>query len=351
MIRLAEDTIDKQDIDALCEWLQGMPRLTKGELTWKFEKKFAEYIGRKYAVFVNSGSSANLLALECANIDKNIALPRICWATDYAPLKQLGYTVTLIDCLPDYTVDPVAVIKSGVKSVLAINALGFLPDYELLERFGIQIVEDSCECIGSQRFNKKTGQFGEVSTFSFYYGHHMTTIEGGMICTDDNIAYEKMLRKRSHGWNRDVPGWKPTNFNDNFTFHELGYNLRSTDLQAFLGLRQLDKIDNINLKRFENYELYCKLLNEKEEKYIVSNFAFPIMTDKRKTLIENLEKNEIECRPIIAGDIAKQVMVSEPVEGKSFAEQVHQEGLYVPNHHNLTREDIEKVCQVINQSR
>ena len=219
MIPLIKDTIDNKDIDQLIEWLKTYPKLTKGDNTLKLEKIFADWIGTKYSVFVNSGSSANLLMLYALKYLKGdnlkVAVPSLCWATDLSPVMQLDMSPILVDCnLNDLSVDLnhlKEIFNSSNKPdvLLLVAVLGLSPNMklikELCDEYNVILLEDVCESMGSKYQGNYLGSFGFASFFSMYFGHHLSTIEGGFINTNDEDFYYALLMMRSHGWDRDLP--------------------------------------------------------------------------------------------------------------------------------------------------
>ncbi len=267
-IKLVKDTIDFDDVSLLIEWLKTNPRLTKGDLTIEFEKAWSKWLGVKYSVFVNSGSSANLAAIYSLMLsnrmrNKKIVVPAVSWVTTVTPAIQLGLEPIMCECDVDNLGLDINHLKEIIKkddpsAIILVHVLG-IPNnmdeiVELCNENNILLVEDTCESIGSKYNDKMVGTFGKMSTFSFYFGHHISTIEGGMISTNDEELYHILLSVRSHGWDRDLPKetqiklrekYNINNFRALYTFYYPGFNLRSTDLQAFLGLGQLKKIDQI----------------------------------------------------------------------------------------------------------
>lgn len=382
MIKLAEATNDTHDLDALAEWISGYPRLTQGELTKEYESAWSEYLGVKKSISVNSGSSANLLMLyalmESGDLKSgdSVIIPALSWATDLAPVIQLGLNPILCDCnTTDYSLDldhlDVLLCEGKAKVVLIVPVLGFVPDMErvlrLCNQHDVILLEDCCESLGSEYKRRKLGTFGVMSTFSTFFGHHISTIEGGMICTND-LKYDKILRSiRAHGWGRDWTEeqqkeaqleWDVSEFDAAFTFYTAGFNCRSTDLQAFLGLRQLKKLPKIVEKRNDNYKKYLRLLGTSAashrfgsdpEDFYISNFAFPVISTQREELIKELTDNEVECRPLICGSLGEQ-----PVYVRRYgkldlpnASFIKKYGMYVPNHHLLTDDNIGKIVKII----
>ena len=381
-IPLVKDTLNKEDIDKLIEWLSGYPHLTKGQVTIDYEKKWSEYLGCKYSLFVNSGSSANLIMLysliETGKIKKGdtVIIPAVSWATDLAPVVQLGLTPVLCDCnLNDLSID-INHFKKLIKQhsprvLLLVSVLGLVPDMKSLvnvcEENDIILLEDACESLGSEFEGKKIGNFGYMSSFSTYFGHHMSTIEGGMVCTNDEKLYNILKSIRSHGWDRDMDTkekerlrklHKVDDFESLYKFYYFGFNLRSTDLQAFLGIGQLEKLKSIVQRRNDNYNLYRKLIkndfwnpHESNKKRFVSNFAYPVIHPKRNKIVSALNKNNIAVRPLICGSLAKQPFWTEnyPRVFLENADKVDNYGMYLPNNHQLTKQEIMTISEIINK--
>lgn len=379
-IDLVKDTIDSDDIKKLISWLETNPRLTKGQLNVQFEKEWSEWLGKKYSVFVNSGSSANLAALYSllllGNLKNNkIVVPAVSWVTTVTPAVQFGMEPIMCECDEDNLGLNIKHLKQIIKehdpsSIILVHVLGF-PNHmkeivELCKKHNIRLIEDTCESIGSEYDGKKLGTFGDLSTFSFYFGHHMSTIEGGMISTDDEELYHILLSIRSHGWDRDLPKSKQIelrekynigDFRSLYTFYYPGFNLRATDLQAFIGLEQLKKLDSIVKNRNLNYQKYHEGIKNNEWKInppkdsFISNFSYPIITKNIKELVEKLTENNVECRPLICGSINEHPFWYERY-GKQdlpISKKVHEYGLYLPNNHQMTVEEIDKVINIVNQ--
>jgi CDP-6-deoxy-D-xylo-4-hexulose-3-dehydrase len=219
--------------------------------------------------------------------------------------------------------------------------------------------------MGSKYEGKYLGSFGYASFFSMYFGHHLSTIEGGFINTDDEDFYYSLLMMRSHGWDRDLPNEiqeklrKENNvseFDSLYTFYLPGFNLRSTDLQAFIGIRAIDKLDDYTEKRNKNFQLYKSSINVNELNItdrptdFISNFAYPIVNKNRVKIIEDLIGNDIEVRPLIAGDMSKK-----PMWIKNYGEVtlpncqlINEYGFYIPNHQDLTSEQINLISNIVN---
>jgi CDP-6-deoxy-D-xylo-4-hexulose-3-dehydrase len=380
-IKLINDSIDELDIESLISWLRTYPRLTKGELTREFEKKFAFWIGSKYSVFVNSGSSANLLMLYSLIVleklkNKKVVVPALSWATDLSPVIQLNLEPILVDCnLSNLSVDLnhlEQIFKTQNPSCLIlVSVLGLSPNMneitKLCEKYDVILLEDNCESQGTKFNDKKLGNFGVMSSFSTYYGHTMSTIEGGLITTNDEEIYNTLVMLRSHGWSRDLSldninklneEWNIDEFNSLYTFFEPGFNLRSTDLQAFIGLRQLEKVDrfieqrNINFKKYEKHLKSKTWFVQEIQNSFTSSFCIPIITksvENKKNLVQKFTQNNIECRPLISGSMGNQPFYKKRygVLKLQNSELIDNCGIYVPNHPELTDMDINLICDII----
>jgi CDP-6-deoxy-D-xylo-4-hexulose-3-dehydrase len=380
MINLVSDTIDREDINALIEWLnkEPIPQLTKGTLAKELEKKWAFKCDTNYSVFVNSGSSAILLLLaaykEQSGYNPKIVCPALSWATDISSPMLLNYDIRLCDCnLNDLGCD-LKELEELFKEFkpdifLSVSPLGLIPDIDkilsLCKEYKVTLIEDNCEsmgsCIGT---GGMLGSFGHSSVFSMYYGHHLSTIEGGFINTSDKELYNLLLSMRSHGWDRDLEvteqikqrkEWNINNFEALYTFYYPGLNLRSTDLQAFIGLRQLDKLDIFVDKRNYNFRYYLKnikdnILDIKERGY-VSNFAYPVVSLKKERIVKDLQENNVAVRPLIAGSIGKQPFWIKKHGNYKYpnADLIHNFGFYLPNHQDLTEKELDFIIEIVNR--
>jgi len=378
-IKLVNDTIDEADINSLRDWLGTYPKLTKGPVTDEFEASWAEYVGAKYAVFVNSGSSASLLTqavlLESCTIEPGaeIIIPALCWSTDLAPAMQLGLKPLLCDCDPDNLGLSVLHLKEllehhNPQAVVVVSVLGLVPNLEEIRNIigDIPLIVDACEGFGSKLNDTHIGSYGDLSIYSTYFGHHLSTIEGGIICTDDQRLYNILKSIRSHGWSRDLmPEYQEElkrsycikDFDDLYTFYYRGFNVRATDVQAQIGLSQLNKADDVVNNRHVNYELYRNLLKgkmwvpEDNPNAYVSSFAYPIIHPNRAAMVQALQEANVEVRPLICGTMAEQ-----PFYVKKYgynanylpnANKVKYEGFYVPNHPMLKFAQIDHITEVI----
>lgn len=382
MIKLVSDTIDKYDIKHLVDWLSQdeIPRLTKGELTIQLEEKWANKIGTKYSVFVNSGSSAILLALAAYLYSKDIknkkiVIPSLSWATDVSSPMLLGMEPIMCDCnLEDLSCDLThleEIFKTeSPSSFILVSPLGLVPNMKkiinLCEKYNVTLFEDVCESMGSKYNDKYLGSFGLASFFSMYFGHHLSTIEGGFVNTNDEDFYHLLLMMRSHGWDRDLPEWKQKELRvkysvDDFTalynFYVPGFNLRATDLQAFIGLRAIDKLDEYSKRRNNNFNQYLngikntKLNISNFNTNFISSFSYPIVNENKEKIVKKLQEHNIEVRPLIAGDMSKKPMWYEKygIQSLPNCELINQYGFYIPNHQDLTKNEINQIINIINE--
>ena len=383
MTKLVSDTVDRHDINSLIEWLSQdeIPRLTKGDLTIELEKKWTKKIGTKYSVFVNSGSSSILLtlaALKHTNRLKNnkVVVPSLSWATDLSSPILLGLEPILCDCnLTDLSCDLEhleEIFKTQSPSVLIlVSVLGLVPDMnriiELCKKYNVLLLEDVCESMGSKYKGEYLGTFGLASFFSMYFGHHLSTIEGGFINTNDKDLYNSLLMMRSHGWSRDLSiedqnhyntKYNTDNFSSLYNFYLPGMNLRSTDLQAFIGLRAIDKLDNYSQKRNSNFKFYLKNLTNNELNIesnpdnFISNFAIPVVSKNKDQIVKDLIEANIEVRPLIAGNLGNKPVWYENYERVNLpnSDIIDKFGFYLPNHQDLTETEILKITNIINKN-
>jgi len=381
MIKLVKDTISKGDISELIEWLQTNPQLTKGKETVNFENQWSEWLGVKHSVYVNSGSSANLAIIYGLKVsgklkNNKIIVPAVSWSTTVAPIIQFGLQPILCDSSEDnlgLNINHLRELceKEKPAAIMLVHVLG-LPCHmkeicEICEEYDIPLVEDTCESVGSLYDDKKLGTFGIASSFSFYYGHHLSTIEGGMICTNDTEFYNILKSLRCHGWDRDLdPGTQNRlredhgidDFRALYSFYYPGFNLRSTDLQAFIGQRQLSKLDEMVEQRRKNFLIFEENLKNDfwrinvQDNMMVSSMAYPIITPKIDNLVKSLRQNNIETRPLICGSIGEQPFWK-MLYGETklpMSSLVHKNGLYIPNNHELTLDEIQFMCDVVNEA-
>lgn len=379
---LAEDTIDDSDLDDLIGWLRGRPWLTMGPLVREFEAGWSAWLGSEHSTYVNSGSSANLvmyaaLAESGRLPNRKVIVPAVSWATSVAPALQLGFEPIMVDADPGtFGLCPraleAALEEHRPGAVLLVHVLGVpCPMDEIMElkqRYGFLLMEDTCASMGSTYRGQKVGTFGELSSFSLYFGHHLSTIEGGMVCTRDPELHELLLLLRSHGWAKDLEPAREAalfeasgnlEFNRRFTFHIPGFNVRGTDLQARLGLRQLEKVEHVCRRRVENHLLYQELLGShprltiaRNEHASICSIAFSALAESvehREGLALALAENGIETRPLGGGNMSRQPFWRKryPTQPMPQADRIHDTAFQLPNHPSLTLDDVRFICQVV----
>ena len=372
---LQENFLDTKTVNDLCYFIKSNNRLTQFTKVRNFEKNFSKWNGSKFSIFVNSGSSANLIMVQsCKEIYKwknndEIIVPSVTWPTTVTPVSQSGLKPIFVDVnLEDFSFDYDDLkkkITNKTKAIFVAHLIGFPANIKKIKQIigkkKIVLLEDCCESQGAKINKKKVGNFGIAGSFSFYWGHHMSTIEGGMICTNNEKFYNLCLLKRSHGLARELP-LKKQNFykkkynknNFKFLFLTDGFNLRSTEINAFLGLKMLKKINawikirNDNYKNFTNiikkYKNKFKLLKNQKD---ISSFVLPFLMvhkiDKMK--LENLlNTHGIETRPFIAGNLLRQPFLSR-YRNKNFfnAEIIEHNAFYIGNNQFVNKKRINKL--------
>ncbi len=381
--KLAEHIIDHDDMRALADWLKDNPQLTKGPLTLEFERQWARWIGTRYAVFCNSGSSANLLMAYAALLsgklkNKKVVVPSVGWVTTIAPFMQFGFEPLMCGADRDnFGLDLLQLERMlqqhDPAAVIAVQVLGVPMNMDditrLQKQYGFFFMEDACAALGAEYGGKKVGAFSAMSSFSFFFGHQLSTIEGGMINTDDEDLYHLLLMLRSHGWLKDLPKEKRSAFmqkyhlddwHEPFTFIVPGFNLRATDAQAFLGLRMIDKANAVTKRRAENHLLYAKLLPSLEwqrwsEKAAPCSISFGALARDhahRKQIVAALDAHHIETRLFSAGNLGLHPFWSERYGEfhDEVSDKIHSCGFFLPNNESITPEDVHYICSVVNSA-
>lgn len=379
--KLAEKIIDEKDIENLCAWLKTNPQLTKGPLTPQFEKEWARWIGTKYAVYCNSGSSANLLmayaALESGKLkNKKVIVPSVGWVTTIAPFMQFGFEPIMCGADPEnFGLDldelETILLKHAPALVVYVQVLGVPGDMdkllELKRKYKFMLLEDACAAIGSEYGGKKVGAFSDMSTFSLFFGHQLSTIEGGMVNTNDEDIFTLLLMLRSHGWGKDLPPEARTKlmqehhidqWHEPFTFFVPGFNLRGTDVGAFLGLEQMKKADRVSATRKKNHETYAKNLktvsfqkwHPKAVPCSISLGALAKDAGHRKRIVQKLDENNIETRLFSAGNLGLHPFWFNRY-GKfhhKMSDKIHFCGFFLPNNESINEKDVLSICEVVN---
>ncbi len=385
---LMSNNISRQDLDKVIDHLKGDdPILTNGPKCKAFEDAWSEWLGVKYSVFVSSGSAANLISMAILKTKHpnggEVIVPTLTWVSDIASVIQNGFTPVFCDINPTTLAmdekEVLMAITDQTRAVFLTHAQGFngLTDKLLseLNTRKIPLIEDVCESHGATHNGKKAGSLGVISNFSFYYAHHMTTIEGGMVCTDDHYIYQQARMFRSHGMIREATDAKLIDeykssypdLNPEFIFAFPAYNLRNNELGAIIGLNQLPKLDSFIEKRSRNQEIFFEHIDA--SKYQTdflfegsSNYAFNlILKNKDDELMKRLEsalkENSIEYRRGSAGGgnqtrqpYIKSLSFSINPEDYPNTEHVHFYGMYIGNFPSLGRQEIEFICSVINSA-
>jgi len=378
---LAEDTIDEKDIKELISWLETSPRLTMGSMTKKFETEWSKWLGRTYSVSNNSGSSANLLMyyalLESGRLrNKKVIVPSVGWVTTIAPAIQFGFEPIMCEADKEtFALDTdyleMLLKKHDPSVVVLVQVLGVPAKMDeilsLKERYGFILLEDACAAIGAKYRERNVGSFGDISSFSFYFGHQMSTIEGGMVSTDDKELNDLLLMLRSHGWSKDldrethsklVAKYDIDDFHSPFVFYYPGFNLRTTDLNAKIGIGQIKKLNWILERREENHKRYLRNLEGRlqfqiplEDSRVCSIHCGALAkdVDERKSIVESLGRHGVETRIFSAGNLGLHPFWISRYGIGSFpmADRIHHCGFFLPNHPSLKLEDVDYICNAV----
>lgn len=362
--KLQENILNDDDKEWLISYIRANTRFTQFEKVREFEKEYSKWQGCKYSVFVNSGSSANLILINALKQKYNwqdgdeIIVPPVTWVTNISPIMQCGLKPIFVDInLQDLSFDYEKIseaVTEKTKAIFVTHLIGVPADMKkinsLADKHNLIVMEDCCESHGAHENGKKVGNFGVAGTFSFYWGHHMTTVEGGMICTDDENMYHSFLLKRSHGLARELPvehhQYHKDKHNDidfSFLFLTDGFNFRNTELHATIGLSQIKKLDDYIKIRNKNYRHFLSLCNNYKEHLIlidkpgISSFSLPFLfkdRHKKKEFQKLLFERGIESRPMISGNLLKQPFLKHlNKDHKDFpnAEFVHHNSFYIGN--------------------
>ncbi len=378
------NNILREDLDAMIEHLkQDDPILTNGPNCRKFEEEWSEWLGVKYSVFVNSGASANLLSMTALKImhpyGGEVIVPPLTWISDVASVIQCGFKPVFVDIdlntLGMNTDKIIAAITPQTKAVFLSHIQGYnaITDkliYEL-EKRNIPLIEDVCESHGATYKGKKCGSIGWMSNFSFYYAHHMTTIEGGMISTNDKNLYHTLRMLRSHGMVRECDSQElkqnyiENNFdlNPDFIFSYAAYNMRNNELGGILGRKQLPRLDeNVKVRNYNNHRLLSKLNDNYFTEFNLegqSNYAFNIVLknkddDFMNRLSTKLRESGVEFRRGSAGggNQLRQPYLKDVVnvDLKDFpnTEHVHFYGLYIGNFPTMEKQEVDEIVNILN---
>lgn len=377
---LAADTWGDEEYGAINRVIKSN-RFTIGPEVELFEEEFAQYFGSKYGVMVNSGSSANLIAISALilsnkydlNAGDEVIVPAVSWATTYTVLHQCGLKLKFIDIdLDTFNLD-LNILKSAIsdktKAIFAVNLLGNPNDFERLMKIcddnNLILIEDNCESMGARYKNKFAGTFGVCGTFSTFYSHHMATMEGGMILTDDEELNDIMKSIRSHGWTRNLGenskfNTKKEPFYEMFNFIFPGYNVRPVEMEAAIGREQLKKLGRFLNKRKSNGKYFLDkfsdidLISLQKNQDDSSFFGFPIIfknASNREKFIKLCDENNVEYRPIVAGNFTKNKVIEYfdyTIYGDlKNSDILHDNGLFIGNHHFDVRTQLDEIYKLI----
>lgn len=380
---LATFTWDAEEYEAIKSVIDSNV-FSMGPRVAQFEREFAAFTGSRYSVMVNSGSSANLVMIAALFYTREesrrlrpgdeVIVPAVSWSTTYFPLHQYGLRLKFVDIDLDTLNLDVAQVRDAVgprtRAILAVNLLGNPCDYQALrticEDKRLLLLEDNCESMGAILNGRQCGTFGLMGTFSTFFSHHISTMEGGLICTDDEELYHVMLCLRAHGWTRNLPrtnlvtGTKSDDpFEESFKFVLPGYNLRPLEMEGALGSAQVKKLPSLVAERRRNGSLWTALMSDHPSLVIQrehgesSWFGFSIVIRPgaaltRPQLLARLQELGFECRPIVTGNFAKNPVVRyfdhEVVGSLENANHIDQHGLFIGNHHYPIPEALEAIA-------
>ena len=380
---LATSTWDEEELKAIQSVIDS-DKFTMGQFVNTFENNFGKFIKRKYCVMVSSGSAANLLSIASLfytkkpqlKIGDEVIVPAVSWSTTFFPLQQFGLKLKFVDIdlnTLNYDLESLeSSISSNTRMIVAVNLLGNPNDFDkinnIIKNKNIILFEDNCESLGAEFKGKQTGTFGLLGTFSTYFSHHISTMEGGFVTTDNEELYHILLSIRAHGWTRNLPkknlvanksdDW----FEESFRFVLPGYNVRPVEMSGAIGLKQLKKLPSFLKKRRKNANVFVNLfidhpdfiIQKEIEKSSWFGFSLIIKPEskrKRSDVINILEKNKIEYRPIVTGnfvknDVLKYFDYSIHEELKN-ADHLHDNGFFVGNSHEELSDNIEFLRKVL----
>ena len=364
---LATNSWDEKELQAIQSVID-KDIYSMGDSVAQFEKGFAKFINRKYCVMVSSGSAANLIATAALFYTKNpmlkrgdeVIVPAVSWSTTYFPLQQYGLKLKFVDIDLDtlnYDLEALeSAITNDTKMIMVVNLLGNPNDFNVINNLtkdkDIFIFEDNCESMGAEYNGKQTGTFGIVGTFSTFFSHHMATMEGGFVTTDDEELYHVLLSLRAHGWTRNLPQQNHVSnksddwFEESFRFVLPGYNVRPVEMSGAIGVEQLKKLPSFLKQRRENAKLFVELFSEHPDFLIQKDidnsswFGFSLIIKpesnlKRKDVINKLQENKIDCRPIVTGNFTRNEVMRffdyEVHKELINADYLHENGFFVGN--------------------
>lgn len=372
---LATSTWDEKELYAIQSVID-KDIFTMGDSVKQFEEDFAKFLDKKYCVMVSSGSTANLIATAALFYTKNpmlkrgdeVIVPAVSWSTTYFPLQQYGLKLKFVDIdleTLNYDLEALeSAITDDTKMIMVVNLLGNPNDFEKINQMikdkDIFILEDNCESMGAEYKEKQTGTFGMMGTFSTFFSHHMATMEGGFVTTDDEELYHILLSMRAHGWTRNLPKKNRVSnksddwFEESFRFVLPGYNVRPVEMSGAIGIEQLKKLPTFLEQRRKNAKLFVDLFKNHKDFMIQKDidnsswFGFSLIIKrtsklKRQKVIEKLKENNIDCRPIVTGNFTRNEVMKffdfEIHDELKNADYLHDNGFFIGNSQiELTKE-------------
>jgi CDP-4-dehydro-6-deoxyglucose reductase, E1 len=380
---LATSTWDDKELDAI-QSVINKDIYTMGDSVQQFEEDFAKFLNREYCVMVSSGSTANLIATAALFFTKNpmlkrgdeVIVPAVSWSTTYFPLQQYGLKLKFVDIDLDTLNYDLEALKSSItsntKMIMAVNLLGNPNDFdkinEIIKDKDIFILEDNCESMGAEYQNKQTGTFGVMGTFSTFFSHHMATMEGGFVTTNDEELYHILLSLRAHGWTRNLPKENKVSnksddwFEESFRFVLPGYNVRPVEMSGAIGIEQLKKLPTFVSQRRKNAKLFVELFQNHPDFMIqkdISNsswFGFSLIIKPtsnliRKDVIKLLQDNKIDCRPIVTGNFTRNDVMKffdyEIHDELKNADYLHDNGFFIGNSQVCLENEIKFLKEVL----
>tara|TARA_R100000808_G_C2153057_1_gene162899 strand:+ start:779 stop:1930 length:1152 start_codon:yes stop_codon:yes gene_type:complete len=377
---LMKNCITEEDKKEMIDFISTADRFTNGPKVKEFEAAWSEWLGCKHSLFVSSGSTANLLLVAAIKEKYNlqagdkVLVPAMTWVTNISPVIQLGLQPIFCDVDENnfsFDLDHLrhlAVKHPDIKVAFVSHLFGIPADIDAYKEIlpYAAFIEDVCESHGAEYKGKKAGTLSEGSTFSFYFGHHMTTIEGGFVCTNDDEMYNLMKMKRSHGMAREASPQKYEEYkaqfpdvHPQFLFVTDGYNLRSMELNAVLGLSQIKGLDKAIERRREIYDRFINILKNKGGFHIPqiegnSSFCLPFICKdpeyKRKLEIY-LQHHGVETRPLCSGNLLRQPFLEDynlDINWQSKVDFLHENGFFIGNNHLITDEECDKLEEILN---
>lgn len=377
---LATTSWDQLEIDAI-QRVVSTGMFTMGKHVEEYEKQFAKFLGVKYCVMCSSGSTANLLMIASMFYRKEnplkrgdeVIVPAVSWSTTYYPLSQYGLKLKFVDIdIQTLNFDLAALaeaVTEKTKLIMTVNLLGNSNDFNVIKSIigsrKIELIEDNCESLGATFEGKQTGTFGIMGTYSSFFSHHISTMEGGIVSTDDEELYHILLCLRAHGWTRNLPkenrvtGTKSDDaFEESFKFVLPGYNVRPLEMSGAIGLEQIKKLPQFVSERRKNANLFSSLFGNHDDFYVQKEigqsswFGFSIVIKSesklnRKKMIDYLVSAGVECRPIVAGNFAKNEVLKwfdyEIHKTLPNADQIDAHGFFVGNHHVNMQSQLERL--------